>query len=354
MPRENGTFPWFRKNKNGGRAIPEESVKPVVRRMEAMALDLKKAVEENEKTREAARVSIEEKEAEINLIKKDLGEQIEKLRKTQGAMALMIKDLNDMSAELKEARDRLEEKVAERTNELMNISQKLHRSEKLAFLGRLAGSVTHELRDPLGILSNAAYCLDQRVKETRDGEAEKLVTTIKKEISIIDNIIEDIMGFAGTRQNRFVEIDIKEVVEDTIARLFIPKLIRVERHFEDLPGIELDPEQIQHALLNIANNAIMAMKGNGVLTFRSHGRESGYVCVEVEDTGVGIKPEDRLLVFEPLYSTKPKGTGLGLSLAKMLVEAHKGRIEFTSEVGKGTTFSVFLPVKGEKNNEKKV
>jgi signal transduction histidine kinase len=290
---------------------------------------------------------IEKKEFELEMAKRDLEEQIEKLRKTQKSMYFMIEDLNEMSAQLKDARDNLEEKVRERTDELLNISRKLHRSERLAFLGKLSGSVTHELRNPLAVLKNAAYYFEKKFVDNKDKKVVKYIDIIKKEITIIDSIIDDIMGFAKTRAPELKENDVRDIADNAISSINIPELVEIKKEYADVPKILVDSDQVMHALMNLANNAIVAMKGNGTLKFRVFA-EGNYVIIEVRDTGPGIPPEQRELIFEPLYSSKPKGTGLGLPIAKMMVENQEGKIEFDSELGEGTVFRISLPINRER------
>ncbi|MGD2279334.1 MAG: ATP-binding protein [Candidatus Omnitrophota bacterium] len=312
--------------------------------LEKMAKALKKKVAENTYLRRAAIGYVEKKEFELEAAKKDLEDQIEKLRKTQRSMFFMIEDLNEMSSQLKDARDHLEEKVRERTDELLDISKKLHRSERLAFLGKLAGSVTHELRNPLAVLKNAVYFLDKKFTGKKDEKVLKYIEILKKEISVVDAIIDDIMGFAKTRPPRLEAVDLKEVIENAVSMIHVPELVDVKKEYEKLPKIQCDSNQLMHAVVNIANNAIIAMNGNGTLTFRL-GRENEKAYIEVEDTGCGIPPDQRDLIFEPLYSSKPKGTGLGLPIAKMMLENQEGTIDFMSELGGGTIFRISLPLK---------
>ena len=121
--------------------------------------------------------SFERKDNELQSAKKELQEHIDELSKNQKSMVSMIDDLNDMSASLKSAHDSLEEKVKMRTNELMAVSRKLNRTEKLAFLGKLAGSVTHELRNPIGVLRNAVYFLDKKYKDSDDKIINKYISS---------------------------------------------------------------------------------------------------------------------------------------------------------------------------------
>ncbi|MBD3427160.1 MAG: hypothetical protein GF409_08035 [Candidatus Omnitrophica bacterium] len=319
------------------------------RQLEEMALQLRKNAAENKYLKRAAMGYIEKKEFEIEKTKRDLEEQIEKLRKTQKSMFFMIEDLNEMSAQLKDARDNLEEKVRQRTDELLNISRKLHRSERLAFLGKLSGSVTHELRNPLAVLKNAAYYLEKKSSTVKDKKVAKYIDIIKKEISVIDSIIDDIMGFAKTRSPNIQKQDLRKVIDNALSSINVPDLVEVRKEFKDVPEIEIDSDQTMHALMNLANNAIMAMSGNGVLTFGLY-TEGDHVCIEVRDTGPGIPPDQRDLIFEPLYSSKPKGTGLGLPIAKMMVENQDGHIEFDSELGEGTVFRIYLPLDHKKRD----
>ena len=312
--------------------------------LENLAKTLREKVAENIYVRRAAMGYVEKKEFELEAIKKDMEDQIEKLRKTQRSMFFMIEDLNEMSAQLKYARDHLEDKVRERTDELLNISKKLHRSERLAFLGKLAGSVTHELRNPLAVIKNAVYYLDKKFKKEKDKKISNYVNILKKEILIIDAIIDDIMGFAKTRPPKLETADVNEIIENAISLLNIPELVSVEKDFKKLPKIKGDSNQLMHAIVNIANNAIVAMNGNGILSFRTH-KDKEYVRIEIEDTGPGIPPDQRDLIFEPLYSSKPKGTGLGLPISKMMVENQEGSIDFTSELGEGAVFRIYLPLK---------
>jgi signal transduction histidine kinase len=321
------------------------------RQLENLGASLRRQIEENRQLKTATMDYIGKKESELNSARKDLEGQIDKMRKTQRSMYFMIEDLNHMSRELKASRDNLEEKVRRRTDELLTISNKLHRSERLAFLGKLAGSITHELRNPMAVLKNAAYFLDGKLKGSKEEKVLKYIEIIKKEIGIIDSIVEDVMGFARTKTPDLKDRDIAGVVEEAISALNVPDLVEIRKEFQDLPQVQADDKQLTHAVINIANNAIVAMGGNGILIFRV-GKRDGYVAIDITDTGPGIPHDQRDLIFEPLYSSKPKGTGLGLPIAKMMIESQDGKITFTSEVGVGTTFSILLPIERLKRTAK--
>lgn len=320
------------------------------RQLERSGTSLRRQVEENERLKKTTMDYIKTKELELNSARKDLEDHIDKMRKTQRSMYFMIEDLNNMSRELKSSRDHLEEKVRERTDELMAISGKLHRSERLAFLGKLAGSITHELRNPLAVLKNAAYVMEGKIKPLDDDNARKYVEIMKKQIDIIDGIIEDILGFARTSDLNLKQEDLKSLVENAINMLDIPAMVEVRKEFARIPHIMVDGKHLSHAIVNIANNAIVAMSGNGILTFRTL-KEDQCAVIEISDTGPGIPADQRDLIFEPLYSSKPKGTGLGLPLSRMMVERHEGKIDFVTRSGEGTTFRISLPFKNKNDKE---
>ncbi|MFH1664669.1 MAG: ATP-binding protein [Candidatus Omnitrophota bacterium] len=322
------------------------------RQLEKTTRILRKKIAENKYLKRAAMGYIEKKEYELELSRKDLEEQIDKLRKTQKSMVFMIEDLNSMSEQLKESRDHLEDKVRERTDELLSISGKLHRSERLAFLGKLSGSVTHELRNPLAVLKNTAYCIRKKIQGKTDEKGLKYIDIMEKEITRIDSIIDDIMGFARTQAPLLEETDVKDLMTSAVDAVDVPEMVEIKEEFRKVPVIKVDREQVKHAIMNIVNNAIIAMNGNGTLTIRAFKKDE-YVCMEIEDTGPGIPPDQRALVFEPLFSSKPKGTGLGLPIAKMMVENQDGYMDFESRLGVGTVFKIFLPAGGE-TREKKI
>jgi len=337
-----GFFARLREAKEKDVLASNERFGRKVRQFEKITGQLRKQISENRYMKDVAADYIAEKERELETVRKDLEGQVEKLRKTQKSMFFMIEDLNDMSAQLKDARDHLEEKVRERTDELLAVNRKLQRTERLAFLGKLASGVTHELRNPIAVIKNAIYFLEKKFKKEDAPKIIRYMEIIKKEIVVIDTIIDDIMGFARARIPQLRESDLREIVENVILTLNIPEGIRVEKDFGDIPEIEADSAQLMHAVTNIANNAIMAMKGEGVLTFRVF-RKGGDVCIEVEDTGPGIPQEDQELIFEALYTSKPKGTGLGLPISKMMVESQDGTIELRSGTSKGTIFRISMP-----------
>ena len=336
-------FSKMREDRERELLLSKEREELRTRQFEELSNSLKARMEENSFLKSRTMDYIRDKEGQLGFAKEDLERQVDALRKTQKAMQFMIEDLNEMSRELKKIKDHLEEKVEERTGELMRISDKLHRSEKLAFMGKLSGSVTHELRNPMAVIKNAVYCLESKIISGSAEKSEEYFRIIKKEVTAMDFIIEDIMGFARQKPVKLERTDLRNVVEEVLGLMEVPELIRITKEFEEIPHVMADGKQLAHAVSNIAQNAIMAMKGNGVLSFNV-GVTDGNVCLKISDMGGGIPEEYRELIFEPLYGTKPKGTGLGLPIAKMMVESQNGKIEVSSQVGVGSTFSILMPM----------
>lgn len=241
------------------------------------------------------------------------------------------------------ANSELERRVEERTSELRQAQERLVRQEKLAVLGQLAGSVGHELRNPLGAIKNAAYYL-RLVLNQPDAEVEEMVDILAKETSTCEAIIHGLLDFARPAAPAWQRADVNEVLLDALCHLSVPPDVVVVDELHSEPLLVLcDPFQVAQVCGNILRNAFQAMPEGGTLTLRTAYRDGG-ISVSISDTGAGIVAENLPRLFEPLFSTRPKGVGLGLAVCKSLVERHGGTIEVFSRVGEGSTFTVWLPV----------
>ncbi|CAN5418156.1 hypothetical protein BH20ACI1_BH20ACI1_25530 [soil metagenome] len=230
------------------------------------------------------------------------------------------------------------------------------RAEKLAAIGRLAAGVVHEINNPLATISACSESLESRVSEGAYGESEDVddlreyLGLIRSEAFRCKSITNGLLDFSrGRTGNRFL-IDISEVLKSS-ARLVAHQKrgenIKINLEIEnEMPPVEADEGQIQQAIIALATNAIDAMSEGGTLTFRAFSKNNR-VVIEVQDTGIGIAPEELSKIFEPFYTTKEvgKGTGLGLSVCYGIITEHSGRVSVRSNIGVGTTFSIFLPVK---------
>jgi PAS domain S-box-containing protein len=250
---------------------------------------------------------------------------------------------------LRDYNTRLATEVAARTRELTEAQEKLVRQEKLAVLGQLASSVGHELRNPLGVINNAVYYLKMTQPDV-DEKISKYHAVIEQEVHNAEKIITDLLDFARVKSVDQELIAIPVLVQSVLARFLVPEYITTVLDLPaDLPNILVDQRQMEQVLGNLTTNACQAMIEGGTLTIRAQPAALGdgqpAVRIQVIDTGSGIAAENLKKLFEPLFTTKARGIGLGLAVSRKLVEANGGRIDVQSEVGKGSTFTVYLPVK---------
>jgi len=244
--------------------------------------------------------------------------------------------------------DAMGEAVAERERQLKETTrQQISRSEQLAAIGRLAAGVAHEINNPLTAVLTFAHLLrDKSNMETQDRQDLELVI---HETTRAAEIVRGLLDFARERPVQREALDINEVIRQTMRLVRSQKQAKqvkvIEDLAQDLPRLTGDRNQLQQVLVNLSLNACEAMPEGGTLTVRSRG-EPGQLVIEVIDTGHGIKPEHVDMIFEPFFTTKAvgKGTGLGLSVSYGIVLQHRGTLEFDTEVGKGTTFRMTLPV----------
>ena len=251
---------------------------------------------------------------------------------------------------LQEYSEQLEEMVAERTRALENAQERLIRQEKLAFLGQLAGSIGHELRNPLGIISNAIYFLKMALSDA-DVTIQDYLDLIGKRVAEADKIVSDLLNLSRNRSADLAPVQAKQLITDVLARHPVPETVTLSTNLaDDLPALFVDAQQIQQVLSNLVINAYQAMPEGGALTLSAQlasqtaEAPTPAIVLAVRDTGAGMSSETLSKVFEPLYTTKTKGVGLGLAVSKNLVEINGGIIDVQSIPGQGATFIVTLPV----------
>lgn len=231
------------------------------------------------------------------------------------------------------------------------------RAEKLAAVGRLAAGVVHEINNPLATISACAESLESRVNDGDFGsspEAEDLreyLGLIRSEAFRCKAITNGLLDFSRVRSGNRLPIDIGDLLRSSANLVSHQKRgNNIDFKFEisePLPLINADGGQIQQAIIALATNAIDAMPSGGTLTFRAFAINERRVTIEVQDTGIGIPSENMSKVFEPFFTTKEvgKGTGLGLAVCYGIITEHGGRLSVRSNLGVGTTFTIFLPNK---------
>jgi two-component system NtrC family sensor kinase len=283
--------------------------------------------------------------------------------KSRDEIGYLADSFNQMTAKLKEANEALvewgktlEKKVEERTKELREAQASLIQSEKLASLGKLAAGIAHEINNPLGgILIYSHLMLEDIDKKNPHYENLKKIV---KETSRCKDIVKGLLEFARPKEPEMSQFNINEVVDSSLAimeRQVLFQNIAIKKSYApDLPKIVGDGAQLQQVFMNIIVNAAEAMNGTGSLTIcTSLNKDGSFIDVSIADTGHGIRDEDKERIFEPFFTTKEvgKGTGLGLSISYGIVQKHQGTIEVQSEIGKGSTFTVKLPVTRKREHD---
>jgi PAS domain S-box-containing protein len=223
------------------------------------------------------------------------------------------------------------------------MQERLFRSERLAAIGELAAMVGHDLRNPLTGITGATYYLRTKLGPKLGTKEKEMLEVVEKSIGYSDKIINDLLEYSREFRLELVEIDVRSITREALAQIAVPPGIRVADSTENEPKIWLDAERMQRALVNLIQNAFDAMPKGGTLTIASK-KSDGNLEISFTDTGVGMTRETMQQLWSPLFTTKAKGMGFGLPIAKRLVEGHGGSISVESQPGKGSTFTVTLPI----------
>lgn len=231
------------------------------------------------------------------------------------------------------------------------ISSKAH-LERLEELSKLTGGLAHEIKNPLSTIKVNL----KLVSEDLDKNHEKLdrslrkIAVIQKETDRLEQILEDFLRYTGRMELQPVSVDINELIGDMLD-FYSPQAhnhsITIRAGLYSKPLVcKVDPAMLKQVILNLFINAQQAMAAGGELIIRTDKRKKDAV-IEIGDTGSGIEPDRINKIFDAYYSSRPSGSGLGLPTAKRIVEAHKGTITVASEVGKGTLFTIKLPLQAD-------
>jgi signal transduction histidine kinase/HAMP domain-containing protein len=257
--------------------------------------------------------------------------------------------------ELEQYREQLEEMVAERTKELETAQEQLLKRERLATLGQLTASVSHELRNPLGVVRTSVYYLERKLKDS-DKKIAKHLTRIDAQVSICDTIVDDLLEYTRGRHSERVKSEINPWLRQLLADFGETSGINVGcRLTADDIIVSFDREKMRRVVINLVTNAIQAVTAK-----KEHAKKEGYqyqpdVCIstrsnqdgvimEVIDNGIGMDEETAKRVFEPLFTTRARGTGLGLAIVDKIISEHGGKVTLESSPHRGTSARVILPI----------
>jgi signal transduction histidine kinase len=191
------------------------------------------------------------------------------------------------------------------------------------------------------------------VLEKPSPEVKQTLEILEKEVITSERVISSLLDFARSRSPREQKVNINNIIQEAVSRINVPENIELKSQIDaSIPLIDADPDQLDRIFGNILLNAIQAMPKGGQLIIKTEVLNPDRVTVSVTDTGVGIPRENLEKIFDPLFTSKAKGIGLGMAITKTFVEGNGGSIEVQSEPGKGSTFTVRLPIDIDKGEEK--
>ena len=277
----------------------------------------------------------------------------ELVSESQRARTQLIKQLNDANSQIQKHAGQLEVEVEERTRELVDAQRKLLQSERLALIGQIAAMVGHDLRSPLAGIRNAVYVLRTRAGSKLDEKEKQMLQTIDDNVSHSNNITSDLLDFSREIKLEKQPMNLKALVQHSLTLASIPKNVEVKDLIPDNVKVEAAVDKMERVFTNIIKNAAESMPNGGLLTIANRiDREN--LAITFTDTGVGMTNETFQKLWTPLFTTKTRGIGLGLVICKRYVEAHGGTITAKSALGKGTTFTVTLPVTTQADKKREV
>ncbi|MCK5593259.1 PAS domain S-box protein, partial [Candidatus Bathyarchaeota archaeon] len=285
-----------------------------------------------------------------------------KLIRYDGEKAILgvITDITErrlMEKKLEMYSQQLEELVENRTRLLKEAQDQLISSERLAAIGEVATMVGHDLRNPLQSIENARYYLNNELPRLLHStpipqKAMEMLKVISDSVNYADKIIKDLHDFSATKNPTLKKTDINAIVKETLSQVKATENVEFITELGHLPTIEADKDMIKRVFLNLAINGTQAMKENVGTLEVSTEKTKGFIEISFKDTGIGISKENMERLFTPFLTTKAQGMGMGLPICKKFIDAHDGNIEVESEEGKGSTFTVRLPIQQEDGGEK--
>lgn len=279
----------------------------------------------------------------------------------------LVQAFNEMGEELQRAKsalvewsNTLEDKVAEKTRQLNQVQAQILHMEKMASLGKLSSIIAHELNNPLAGILTYARLIEKRISKgdtspEQCAKMEKEINLIADEARRCGDIVKNLLFFARGREGEYRQADLNELIDKSI-KLVQHKINLYEINLQvQLPQEDVlatcDQSQVQQAVLAIIINAIEAMPDGGRLRIVL-ARDNGNAVIRIADSGLGIPRENQQRIFEPFFTTKEEGhgTGLGLSIAFGIIQSHGGSIRVESSPGKGTEFTITIPLQGPDHN----
>jgi len=234
--------------------------------------------------------------------------------------------------------------IARDVTERERMQKELENAYRMAAIGELAASVGHDLRNPLTGISGAVYYLKMKLAQKLDKKSREMLDLMESDVQYSNKIVNDLLDFSKEIRLQPTKTNVKVLLADVLSKDKVPKNVKVVDLTKKTPIIMVDTDQMKRVFENLITNAVQAMPKGGTLKIKSE-EVNGSLKITFGDNGVGISKQNFGKLFAPLFTTKAKGVGLGLSICKRIVDAHKGSISAESEEGKGTCFTVVIPIK---------
>jgi signal transduction histidine kinase/DNA-binding response OmpR family regulator len=256
--------------------------------------------------------------------------------------------------ELAKYREHLEVLVKERTHDLEAAQEELVKSERLSVLGQLTATVSHEIRNPLGVIRSSAFYLQRKLGHA-DEKITKHLNRVERQVDLCDSIVGELLEFTRGRHSEATQGEINPWLEKVLDEITIPEnVVLVTECSPDLPMVRFDRDKVYRVLFNLVNNALQAITARHDSLNEKHDpyrpqvkvstsvADNG-IRIEVEDNGIGMDDKTAGRAFEPLFTTWARGTGLGLAIVKKIVEEHGGSVSLDSILNHGTKVTLVIP-----------
>lgn len=233
--------------------------------------------------------------------------------------------------------------ITKNVTERKRLQEQLIVSEKLATVGKLAATFSHDIRNPLAVIKNSICFLRMRLQENSDEKVMKHLRILEEEINYANLIVNDLLDFTRKNPPHLQEANLNETLKSALSSVSLPENVKLIFKLDEVPPMLIDEVQLQRVFTNIILNAVQAMPNGGKLTVKTWNNHD-LAEITFSDTGVGISEENLQKMFTPFFSTKTYGVGLGLSICKQIVEDHGGKIAVRSNEHEGSTFTIKLPI----------
>jgi signal transduction histidine kinase len=303
-----------------------------------------------------------QREDELGKLGRNFNRMLKTIREAHEQNIQLLRQVNQFNEELTQKIEAATSELAKRNEELGLLNEalfesqrQLSQSEKLAAVGQVTAAMAHQIGTPLNSISGYIQLILQDGNlQPKDQDRFKI---IESQLDRLADSVKNLLSFTRQPKPQLKSLKVNEVLEELIhlsEPWLLARNVKLSTHLSpDLPPILGDPTHLQTLFLNLITNALDAMPKGGVLTIKTQqvsipftSKDGGWLEVSIADTGIGITEESKKRIFEPFFTTKKmgEGTGLGLAICEDIIKEHSGRIEIQSEVGKGSTFFISIPV----------